>query len=391
MHKGIDEARAASRGLTRLIVAVRYVRAPLLMAAAITLLEVLSSTPIAVPYAARGLLYVLLVAMAAATDGMRAALVSSLVAVAFAAYVPYLTGHPSDGRDLFALVFSTVLVAMVVGGLHERVAKLAQGLESESEKLQQNVRTNAEFMNAAAHELRTPITVITGYLSMLREGSFGEAPQRWAAVLEIITRRANDLSLLIEQMLFAGRLEAGDIASTSLPIDLRNAVQQAAERANPRATLLGAVVNYQVPSDAVMVEADPDHLARILDNLIGNALAYSGRQAWVRITAMEEGDDAQVVVEDRGRGIPEEMRERIFDRFVRAEDPDRTPVPGAGLGLAISRDLAQQLGGSLTLVRSEVGSGSMFVLRLPLARSSRGAQSPSPHGGEDRGGMADVS
>jgi signal transduction histidine kinase len=232
------------------------------------------------------------------------------------------------------------------------------------------MRTQSQFMNAVAHELRTPITVITGYLSMLHDGSFGPAPQRWTAVLDIITRRALDLGDLVEQMLLSGRLEAGTLASTLVPLDLRYAVQQAAERANPRATLLGAVVNYQLPSSAVMVEADQEQVARILDSLINNALAYSGRQAWVRITAMEEGD-AQVLVEDHGRGIPAEMRERIFERFVRAEDPDRTPVPGTGLGLAISRDLAEQLGGSLTLVRSEVGSGSVFVLRLPLAQAGR--------------------
>ncbi|HEY8779167.1 MAG TPA: HAMP domain-containing sensor histidine kinase [Solirubrobacterales bacterium] len=368
---GINKTGSTSRRLTLLILALQHIRAPLLMAAAITLLEVLSSTAFAVPYAARGLVYVLLVAVAAATDGLRAALVSSLIAVAFAAYLP---GRPPDSRDLFALVFSSVLVAIVVGGLHERLDKLAQALESERQQLHENGRTRTEFMNAAAHELRTPITVITGYLSMLHEGSFGPAPQRWAAVLDIVTRKAQDLGALIEQMLLSGRLEAGTVATTLVPLDLRHAVQQAAERANPRATLLGAVVNYQLPSNAVMVEADPEHVARILDNLIDNALSYSGRQAWVRITAMEEGD-AQVLLEDHGRGIPEEMRERIFERFVRAEDPDRTPVPGTGLGLAVSRGLAERQGGSLTLVRSEVGSGSLFVLRLPLAQAGRGSRS----------------
>jgi signal transduction histidine kinase len=210
--------------------------------------------------------------------------------------------------------------------------------------------------------------VVTGYLTLLQQGSFGPAPPGWAAVLDIVVRKAQDLGTLIEQMLLSGRLEAGTVATSRVRLDLRDAVQQAAERANPRATLLGAVVNYQLPSNALIVEADPEHVARILDSMIDNALTYSGRQAWVRITAIDEGD-AQVLVEDHGRGIPNEMRERIFDHFVRAEDPDQTPIPGAGLGLAISRDLAEQQGGSVTLVRSEVGSGSVFVLRLPIARS----------------------
>ena len=175
--------------------------------------------------------------------------------------------------------------------------------------------------------------------------------------------------MLIEQRLLSRKLTAGTVATARVPLDLRHAVEEAAERANPRATLLCAVVNYQLPSKPLMVEADPEHVSRILDSLVDNALKYSGRRARVSIKAIEEGD-AQVLVEDRGRGIPEQLRERIFDRFVRVEDPDRTPVPGTGLGLAISKELAEQQGGSLALVRSEVGAGSVFALRLPLASTT---------------------
>ncbi len=344
-------------------------RAPLLMVAAITLLELLSRTAAGIPYGARGLVYVLLVAVAAATDGLRAALVSGLFAVAFAAYAPYFAGGAPDGRDLFALVFAAVLAALVVGALRERQDRLVHALETEREQLRANVRAQTDFMNAAAHELRTPVTVITGYLSMLQEGSFGAAPTRWTAVLDTVARRAEELGQLVEQMLLASRVEIGTVATARVGFDLRRAVQEAVERADPRATLLRADLTVQLPSHALPVEADPEHVARILDTLIGNALDYGGRQPWVRITASDDGD-AQVLVEDHGRGIPPETKERIFERFVRGEDPDHTPVPGAGLGLAISRDLAERQGGSLALVRSEVGAGSLFVLRLPLRRGA---------------------
>lgn len=349
------------------MLAVRFVRAPLLMAAAITFLELLSRTPLAVPYPARGLVYVLVVAVAAATDGLRAALICSLLAVAFAAYAPYFAGGAPDGRELFALVFAMVVAALVVGALRERRDRLVRALEAEREQLRANVRARTDFMNSAAHELRTPVTVISGYLSMLQEGSFGAAPQRWTAVLDTVARRAEELSGLVEQMLLASRVEAGTVATARISFDLRRAVQEAAERADPKATLLRANVTVQLPSHGLPVEGDPEHVARILDTLIGNALDYGGRQPWVRITASDDGD-AQVLVEDHGRGLAQDMKERIFERFVRGEDPDHTPVPGAGLGLAISRDLAERQGGSLALVRSEVGVGSVFVLRLPLRR-----------------------
>ena len=392
------------RGKARLapwLMAVRIVRAPLLMVAAITLLEMLARTPLGVPYEARGLFYVLLVAVAAATDGLRAALISSLFAVAFAAYAPYLAGTAPDGQRLTvqstgmggpsaAIVIAELaelgarrllrtgtcgaldpafgLGDLLVGALRERQMRLVNALEAEREQLRANARALSDFMNAAAHELRTPVTVITGYLSMLQEGSFGTAPPRWTAVLETVARRAEELSGLVEEMLLSGRVDAGTVPTARVGFDLRRAVQEAVERADPRAALLHADLTVQLPSHALPVEADPEHVARILDTLIDNALDYGGRQPWVRITATDDGD-AQVLVEDHGRGIPAEMKERIFDRFVRAEDPDNTPVPGSGLGLAISRDLAEGQGGSLALVRSEVGAGSVFVFRLPVRRS----------------------
>jgi len=357
------------RLLTPLAEAIRQMRSPLLMAAAITFMEVLSQTPLALPYSARGLVYVLLVAVAAAADGLRAALVSGLLAVAFAAYAPYLGGSAPDGRGLFALVFACVVAALAVGALRDRQERLLQELEGERERLRAQTMAPAEFMNAAAHELRTPVTVVTGYLSMLQEGSFGPAPHRWAAVLDIVSRKAHELSGLVEQMLLASSVDVGIVDTPRLAFDLRHAVQQAVERAGPRATLVQASLSYQLPSHALLVEADPEAVSRILDSLIQNALTYGGRQPWVRITAAEEGD-AQVLVEDHGRGIPPDMKERIFERFVRAEDPAHTPVPGTGLGLAISRGLAEQHGGSLAVLRSEPGAGSVFVLRLPLLRAS---------------------
>ena len=366
-------ARAASRPVPggdarqRLIaipLLVRRIRSPLLMLASITFLEVLSRTNVAVPDHSRALLYILIVATAAATDGLRPALVSALFAVAFEAYRPYLSSAQPDGRALFVLVFAAVGTAVVIANLYERVDRLRSQLEAEKNRLTETIRTRTEFMNAAAHELRTPITVVTGYLSMLHEGNFGPAPPRWTGVLDIVMAKAHELSRLVEQMLLSARLETGTIPAVRVPLDLRDVVREAAERANPRATLLDASIAFQLPSNSVMVEADPDHVACILDNLINNSLTYSDGRPWVRLTVMEEGD-AQVLIEDHGRGVGEEMKERIFERFVRVSDPDRSPVPGTGLGLAISRDLAEQQGGNLALVHSEVGAGSAFVLRLP--------------------------
>ena len=348
----------------------RKVRSPLLMVAGIALTAVLWLTPFHPGDPA--LIYVLLITLAAAIDGVRAPLIAGLVAVGYLTYAPQFPGLHMPGADpqaLFLVVLSTVVASLVVGTLRDRHDALTAGVEDERARIAQTLREKAEFMNAAAHELRTPVTVIVGYLSMLHEGSFGGPGQRWAAVLDTVMGKAQELGHLVEQMLTSARLDAGTEPVAIVELDLRDAVREAVERIDPRATQLDAVVNYQLPSRSVLVEADADHVAAILDNLLANALTYSAGPPWVRITVMDEGDP-QVLVEDRGPGIPERMRERIFERFVRLEQPAPARAPGTGLGLAISRELAERHGGTLTLVRSDPEAGSVFALRLRRRQSA---------------------
>jgi signal transduction histidine kinase len=258
-------------------------------------------------------------------------------------------------------------MALLIGGLRERLRVTVESLEAEQRRLQDTVLEKTNFMTAAAHELRTPLTVIRGYLSMLLDGDFGPPSPRWPRVLDTMRAKTADLADLVEQMLVAVRIDSGTIASASVEFDLREAVRQAVERAEPSAMLARANLTYQLPSRPVTVIADKDHVATILDGLIQNALAAAEGQPWVRVTVTEEGD-AEALVEDRGRAIPTEMQGRVFERFVRVDDPSPASR-STGLGLAVSRDLARQHGGDLVLLSSESGAGTVFALRLPRSDS----------------------
>jgi PAS domain S-box-containing protein len=225
-------------------------------------------------------------------------------------------------------------------------------------------RSKSEFLNMAAHELRTPLSVVMGYLSMLADGTLGPAPEGWTRPIEILNHKVSELNKLVDDLLLAARMERGMLPADVARIDLRLAAQEALARADARAALLKAKMLCEVPANPVWVEADADQLARILDNLVNNALTYSADRPWVRLSV---SPDADLVVEDRGLGIPPERQERIFERFYRVNDPILPPQPGTGLGLYLSRQLAQNNGGTLVLERSEVGRGSTFVLRLPPA------------------------
>jgi signal transduction histidine kinase len=240
----------------------------------------------------------------------------------------------------------------------------------------------SEFLNLAAHELRTPLSVVLGYLSMLRDGSFGSSPERWKSPLEILNTKTQELNRIVDDLLMASRMESGSLALKLETVDLRHEVEEAVERARPRAKLLGGSLETRLPNTPVLVEADRSQLARIADNLINNAMTYNVGPARVivRVVAEGVGKDPRIEVEDNGIGITPGMEERIFERFVRLDDPILGPVPGTGLGLYLGRELAHRHGGTLVLENTETAKGSLFCLCLPAASNDAkraGSSNPS--------------
>jgi signal transduction histidine kinase len=240
---------------------------------------------------------------------------------------------------------------------------------------QQSSRAKSEFLNMAAHELRTPLSVVSGYLALLAEGSLGEPPPSWKTPLDMLSAKAGELNRIVDDLLLASRMDVGALPDEVEMFDLRQQVRQAIERADPRSRLLKAKIDLVECSEPVLVEADPTHVGRILDNLINNALTYCVLTPAIRVSV--SGPRSPVIeVRDNGVGIPAEKWEAVFERFVRLDDQLIGPVPGTGLGLFISRQLATRNGGSLDLAESEPERGSRFVLRLPLAKASE------PEGGK---------
>ncbi len=227
---------------------------------------------------------------------------------------------------------------------------------------QEASRSKSAFLSMAAHELRTPLSVVIGYLSMLQDGTL--KPEQASRPVEILMSKAKELNKIVNDLLMAARIEGGTVPTEVVMLDLREVILDALTRAEPRATLLKADVRSDLPSEPVFIDADREQISRVVDNLVNNALTYSTGQPWVRV-ALYNDPEPSVVIEDRGIGIPPQMRDRVFERFVRVDDPSLGPQPGTGLGLYIGRELAERHGGSLTLDRSEVGKGSRFMLRLP--------------------------
>ncbi len=263
---------------------------------------------------------------------------------------------------------SLVLAALVEA--RERTEELTRLYVSANAASQ----TKSAFLNMAAHELLTPLSVLAGYLSLLGGGSLGSPPKSWETPLNILMAKTHELEKIVDDLLNASRLEVIRPRREQREVlDLRKVVNNAVERVRPRADLLRAEVTVKLPRDPVPVEADAAQLGRILDDLFNNALTYTIRTPQLLIGLSSHSRRAIVRVEDNGVGIHEDDRERVFDQLYRVADP-QVVVPGIGLGLYISRQLAESYGGSLAVESSTPGTGTVFALELPLSHTTSAAQ-----------------
>ncbi len=268
-----------------------------------------------------------------------------------------VVGRRSDQRFSEADVDQLAELAAVATLLIRNARLLA---ESEA-----NSRAKSSFINLAAHEFGTPIAVIRGYVEMLSDDTLNVDSHEQRIALQSIRSTSADLATRVEQLLIASRLEiAGSTdGPVSLPaVDLVDVVEEAVDRAGDRARLIDAQVSAAVPETPVVARANPHDVGIILDNLLSNAMTYSNAPAEVKVS-VSDGREAEIRVGDHGIGIPEAAWEQIFDQFFRIDTLEFGYPAGTGLGLYISRRLAERNGGRLWLEQSGP-AGSVFVLRL---------------------------
>lgn len=240
-------------------------------------------------------------------------------------------------------------------------------LEAPAQRMADLEGQKSEFLQLASHELRAPITLVSGYLSMLEEGSLGELPSPAAKVVPLMTARMRHMSELVDRMLTTSRMEIR--AGGQNPTDVDVVALAHAVAASATATAgdqLPRLVTVEAGAP-VRVRADPEQVETILRNLVSNALKYSPDGRDVTVTVREQPGWVAVDVTDRGGGIAEEDLSKLFQPFGRLQSAIAAGIQGTGLGLHLSRGLAQAQGGDID-VASRPGEGSTFTLRLPRGR-----------------------
>lgn len=222
-------------------------------------------------------------------------------------------------------------------------------------------RAKTDFLNLASHELRGPLSVAHGYVSMLLDGSI--SPDQFHRFAPLVEAKLGQIEWLVQKMLETARLEYDQLTLSVSEVDLVPIVRKQVDALRP---LLSSRHGLRLETDrqSMVVRGDADRLATVIVNLLDNAIKYSPRGGEIGVKVAASSGRAFISVSDQGVGIDPEDFPKLFTRFSRLEQEEVRAVDGTGLGLYIAREIARRHGGDI-MVESRPGAGSRFTLSLP--------------------------
>ncbi len=252
--------------------------------------------------------------------------------------------------------------------LRDQLTQQNLELVAANAELRQLDELKSEFVSVAAHELRTPLSSVAGYVEMLLEEDFGPLTNQQREFLEIVQRSGRRLLDITSNLLDVTRIETGRIELVLQPLDLTALLKATAAEFGPQLEAESQRLVLRAASDLPPALCDEMRCAQIVGNLLSNASKYTleGGQITVSVARAEEDGFLQVSVADNGVGIAPEDHDKLFRRFFRAGTASLTKARGAGLGLHITRSLVELHGGQIWF-ESELEAGSTFYVTLPVA------------------------
>jgi signal transduction histidine kinase len=254
-----------------------------------------------------------------------------------------------------------------VGELARTLEEMLRSLDAARTEREAAMKKQREFVADASHELRTPLTSVLANLELLEASLQDPGDDDDRAMVDSALRSSRRMSRLVADLLLLARADAGRLGQRR-PCDLAEVAGNAAAEVAP---MLGDRALEIENGQPLAIEGNPDELHRMVLNLLDNAVRHTPAGARIELRARREDGRAVLEVADDGPGIPQRMREQVFDRFVRGEGPADTAIGGgSGLGLAIVRAVATSHGGTVEAGESEAG-GALFRIRLPMANPER--------------------
>jgi signal transduction histidine kinase len=291
-----------------------------------------------------------------------AALGAALVALGLGTILARTLTHPL--REL-----TTAIHAMAMGNLKQHVpvksrdelGELAAAFNQMSSDLDRLNLSRRQITADIAHDLRSPLTVIGGYVESMRDGVLKPTPER----LDTIHAEVEHLQRLVEDLRTLSQADAGVLSLNRVLVSPLDLLERMAKSYEHQAAQMKVTLEVQAQADLPEILLDPNRMAQVFGNLISNSLRYTPEGGQIQLTAGQEKDSLAFIVQDNGQGISAEALMHIFDRFYRA-DPARSQGNESGLGLAIARSIVEAHGGSIS-AESEVEKGTKMRLVFPLS------------------------
>ncbi len=250
----------------------------------------------------------------------------------------------------------------------EQIEHLVESLQKANEKLKVLDKMKSEFVSIASHQLRSPLTSIRGYASMLAEGSYGKLTAKAQEVAERIAESSKYMALSVEDYLNVSRIEAGNMKYEMSDFSLKEVAEKITDELRSVALKKGLVMVFRSDCDAgCLVHADIGKVRQVIMNLIDNSMKYTPKGT---ITVVAHDDIKKkkmyITIQDTGVGMSKDTQGEVFEKFVRAKNANNVNVTGTGLGLFVAKKMVTDMGGRVWAESEGEGQGSTFNIEFPL-------------------------
>lgn len=232
-----------------------------------------------------------------------------------------------------------------------------------NEKLQELDKKKTEFVSIASHQLRSPLTAIKGYSSMILEGSFGEVGDKAKDAVDRIFQSSQKLVNIIEDFLNVTRIELGTMKYEMSEVNIKDMTKRIIEELKPNIEKRGLSLSFKADKGDHTVYADAGKISQVVGNVIDNAIKYTPKGT-ISITLTGQNGTVVVAVKDSGVGIPKETIPKLFEKFIRADDAGKTNISGTGLGLYVAKQIIESHHGRIWAESEGKGHGSTFFIEL---------------------------
>ncbi len=267
-----------------------------------------------------------------------------------------------------ATIFGLALIRSVISGIktREQIQALADRLEKANAELRRADKAKTEFISMASHQLRTPLTAIKGYISMILEGQYGDISEKAEKALRHVYNSNERLVNLVHDLLTISRVEMGKLEADVRSVQPEELIRSCLEDTKLEAKEAGLKLMFEKPEQTLpKIDIDPTKIRQALLNLIDNAIKYTDEGS-ITVRADEHKNYVSISVSDTGEGLAKEEQDNIFQSFSRGEAGQRMFTEGTGLGLHVAQRFVELHNGRIRVESDGKGEGSTFIIELPI-------------------------